>query len=148
LLNELELTPISLPGIKSMTRFFKTRSLETDGAPDTVYGVLADPARIPEWAPRFADRMERDSDVSWRAFKSEREFPVRIASDPASRTMDILRRLPSGEETGAYLRVIARPGGGSLVLISAPAGVNPDQTGEVLRQELAAIATLSARIAG
>jgi hypothetical protein len=46
-----------------------TQSMEADCEPDAILVVLTDPKRIPQWAPVFADEVERISSDEWRVKK-------------------------------------------------------------------------------
>ena len=54
-----------------------TQYVESDVAPDAVWALLADPRRIPEWAPAFADSVSGDVGSGWRVAKEGRDFAMR-----------------------------------------------------------------------
>jgi hypothetical protein len=86
--------------------------VETAADPGLVIGLLADAARLPAWAPGFADAVTSEDGSRWSAVKDGREFAVRTAVNLDAGTVDYLREIAPGQEGGAYLRVVPRPGGG------------------------------------
>lgn len=107
-------------------------------------GLLADPRRIPEWAPAFADRVVGDDRAGWQAFKDGRGFALRVAVDLDAGTVDYLRQVAPGREGGAYIRVVPRPRGGSVIVMTLPLlpDVDPADTAATLARELSALASL------
>ena len=57
---------------------------------------------------------------------------------------DYLREIAPGTEAGAYIRVIPRPGGGSVVVMTLPLapGAEPTATAATLRAELSALVSV------
>ena len=82
--------------------------------------LLTDPRRIPDWAPAFADLVTEYNQSGWRALKSGRTFALRVVMKQDAGTVDYLREIAPGREGGAYIRVIPRPGGGSVVVMTVP----------------------------
>lgn len=121
----------------------ETRSVESDAAPGALLAILADGARIPEWAPAFADIVVQDG-AEWRATADERSFGFRVVVQPASGTVDYLRELAPGRVGGAYLRVTPRLGGGSVVVMTLPVApdTEPAAVRATLTAELAALVRL------
>jgi len=70
----------------------ETQSIESDVAPDAVVALLADPRRLPEWAPAFADTVAGDAQSGWRAVKDGRQFELRVATSTDARTVDYCAR--------------------------------------------------------
>lgn len=128
-----------------MDRRTETQSIESEADPEAVLALLAQPSRIPEWAPAFADVVIGEDSSGWRAVKDGREFGLRVVVNHGTRTVDYLRELTPGREGGAYIRVVPRPGGGSVVVMTLPllAGVDPVDTSAILRDELHALARLA-----
>lgn len=122
-----------------------TRSIEVDVEPDRLFAILADAGNIPEWAPDFADTIEHETGEAWRAAKGERVFSVRVAANPASRTVDYLREIARGREAGAFVRVLPAPAGGSVVVMTLPVvpGSDPRKVADVLGEELQRLAALA-----
>lgn len=118
--------------------------IECEASQREVLSVLADPTRIPEWAPAFADRVIADARSGWRATKDDRDFALRVAVDEAAGTVEYLRELAPGREGGAHIRTVPRPGGGSLIAMTLPvlAGNDPTETAATLTQELEALVVL------
>jgi len=122
-----------------------TRSIDVDASPDFALGVVRDPARIPTWAPGFADSIEPNRD-GWRVTRNDVAFQIRFKVDPATRCIDILRENVPGEEGGLYLRILPRPAGGSVIVATTPIvpPSDPERRGIILSDELARIAALVA----
>jgi hypothetical protein len=124
----------------------QTHSIEADVPVAAVVGVLADPARIPRWAPVFADRVRGDPRAGWLATKDGRDFALRVVVGQQAGTVDYLRELAPGQEGGAYIRAVPRPGGGSVVTMTVPLlpGADPADTAATLNQELTTLVSLAA----
>ncbi len=122
----------------------ETQSIESDAEPTAVVALLADPTRIPDWAPAFADAVTRDDHSDWLATKSGQGFTVRVVTQRDAGTVDYLREIAPGQEGGAFLRVVPRPGGGSVVIMTLPLAPGAEQaaTAATLRDELKALTNL------
>jgi Polyketide cyclase / dehydrase and lipid transport len=123
----------------------QTQAIETAVDPDVIWALLADPRHIPAWAPAFADAITGSEHQGWQAVKDGRGFALRVACARAQRTVDYLGAIAPGREGGAYLRVLARPGGGSVIVMTLPLtpGTGPETVTANLRAELAALARLA-----
>ena len=86
----------------------ETQSAETGAPLADVLAVLTNAARIPQWAPAFADQVSGDSRSGWLVTKDGQAFSLRVAAVPAAGTVDYLRgggagprrrRLPAGHST-------------------------------------------------
>jgi hypothetical protein len=126
-----------------------TRSLESDLEPERILTVLNDPARIPEWAPVFANKIEHSAQSGWRVTKNNESFNVQVNVSTAAGTVDFLREMAGGRRAGAYARVFPRPLGGSVVVMTVPLAPNSDpaEVAHVVEQELAALAKLAGKAA-
>jgi hypothetical protein len=93
-----------------------TQDIEVDADPADVLALLTAARRLPEWAYAFADAVEPAVGVSrWTASK---EFPLRVLVHKGNRTVDYL---PGDDgEIGGHTRVLPRPGGGAVVLLTQP----------------------------
>lgn len=122
-----------------------TRSIETEAEPEAIAEIVADARRIPEWAPAFADRVEADGSNAWRVTKDGSDFALEVVVGNAGRTIRYLREVAPGRKSGADIRVMARPAGGSVVVFTLP--VPPDRTAAdvnvVLRREMDSLIQLS-----
>jgi hypothetical protein len=69
-----------------------------------------------------------------------------VVVERSSRTIDYLREVAPGARGGAYMRVIPRLRGGSVVVMTlpVPAGGNVESAAAVLNQELRALVNLEA----
>ena len=123
----------------------ETQSIEADAPVTSVMAILANPTRIPQWAPAFADEIRGDSTSGWKATKDGRDFPLRVATNGDAGTVDYLRQVAPRQEGGAYLRAIPRPGGGSVITMTLPLppDVDPAETAATLASELATLASLT-----
>jgi hypothetical protein len=63
-----------------------THSIETDAAHEAVLALLADPRRIPDWAPGFADVVSGHAGSGWLVTKDGRNFAPRVAVNEEART--------------------------------------------------------------
>ncbi len=122
----------------------QTQSIEVDAATGDVVALLADAARLPEWAPGFADVVAGSSESGWVATKDGRDFAVRVPVNAATGTVDYLRETSPGREAGAYLRAVPRMGGGTVVMMTLPVlrDGDPAEVAAVLTEELSALANL------
>ena len=123
----------------------ETQCIETDAPVEAVVAVLADPTRIPQWAPAFADQVRSDPKSGWEATKDGREFALRVATNEDAGTVDYLRQVAPGREGGAYIRAVLQPGGGSVVTMTLPLlpDVDPADTAATLARELATLTSLA-----
>jgi len=126
------------------TRRTENQSIETEAGVATVVALLADPTRIPEWAPAFADLVSGDPHSGWQATKDGRSFSLRVVVNHDAGTVDYLREVAPGREGGAYVRVVPRPGGGSVVTMTLPLlpDVDPTDTAATLARELTTLTSL------
>jgi len=119
--------------------------METAADPASVLALLADARRIPGWAPGFADAVTSAGGARWRAVRDGRDFVFRTAVSLDAGTVDYLREVAPGREGGAYLRVVPRPGGGCVVIMTLPVlpGTDPADVAATLEDELAALRGLA-----
>jgi hypothetical protein len=122
-----------------------TQSIEADVEPGTIFELLADPRYIPDWARNFADEVTEDEGNGWPVTKNGQVFSIRVVTATAARTVDYLREIAPGREGGAYVRVVPRLGGGSVIVMTLPVppGGDPENVTTVLKDELAALVRLS-----
>lgn len=124
-----------------------TRSAEAELDPEKILSVLNDPARLPEWAPVFADKVEHSPQNGWRVTKDNQSFNVQVNVSTVAGTVDFLREMAEGKRAGAYARVFPRPLGGSVVVMTVPLapGSDPADVARVLEQELTTLVALGGR---
>jgi hypothetical protein len=122
-----------------------TGAVETAAEPDAILDVLADPRQAPRWAPDFADTIEGSFEDGWEATKGGVSFAIRVAVAREAGTVDYLRRIAPGREAGAFLRVMPRPGGGSVVVMTLPVmpGADAAEVAATLAVELEGIVALA-----
>jgi hypothetical protein len=123
----------------------ETQSIESRIDPGVFVALLADPSHIPDWAPAFADVVTGDAQSGWHAMKGGQDFALRVVMKQDAGTVDYLREIAPGREGGAYLRVIPRPGGGSVVVMTVPLipDAEPAAIAATLRDELNALVSLA-----
>jgi hypothetical protein len=117
---------------------------ETDGDPVRIVEVLADAHNLSHWAPAVADEATRTSDERWLVRKDADQFEVRVVVNEGAATVDYLRQRGPGEWLGAFLRVIDRPGGGAVIVMTLPVipGLDLAGTAAILDSELRALSGL------
>jgi Polyketide cyclase / dehydrase and lipid transport len=122
-----------------------TRTIESNAEPDTVFTLISDPRRLPDWAPGFADAVSGDHESGWRATKNGQHFAVRVVAAHDARAVDYLHEIAPGREGGAYVRVVPRPGGGSVTSMTLPVPPGGDATAvtTIIRHELTALVQLA-----
>jgi len=97
-----------------------TRTIEGSTEREIIFALLKDPARIPEWAPAFADEVLPSENNSWKVLKLGETFSLTVVIEPRSWTVDYLRTVAPGLQGGAFIRLLPRPGGGTVVTMTLP----------------------------
>ncbi|WCB96460.1 hypothetical protein DSM104299_05219 [Baekduia alba] len=123
----------------------ETRTLAIPAPPAAVLRVVADPLRLPEWAPKFAQAVTPDGDL-WRIDTGAGDLVVEVRTHPEAGTVDLLR--PGGDTTiGARLRAIASGDGTELLFtILFPSGVDEPAVAAqmaVVEEELETVSRLA-----
>jgi hypothetical protein len=111
-----------------MTAQTVTRSIESESEPVDLYNFLANAGNIPQWAPVFADSIERVSDGRYRVSKAGQNFDMELFVHPSAGAVDYLRKMPNGKRGGAYIRVTPRPLGGSVITMTVPLAANANES--------------------
>jgi hypothetical protein len=125
----------------------ETRTRTVAARPDAVFAVVADGARLPEWAPAFAAAVEHEGDERWTVVNGDVRFSVHLRADAAAGTADLVR--PGDTRRGAFLRVTPNGDGAELaftLLLGDPAFDDPavvDAQMATVEAELATIAKLA-----
>lgn len=121
-----------------------TRTIECDFEPKLIYLKLTDASLIPQWAPVFADTVNHAHESTFRVTKGGDAFDFELLANELALTVDYLRNMANGRRGGAYIRVMSKPSGGSVVAMTVPVGPNatPAQVAAVLEQELEALIKL------
>ncbi len=124
-----------------------TGSLETDLSADAILEFIGEPRNLPQWAPGFADAVDRTGE-QWKISKGEKSFSIEVIVNRSSRTVDFVREIAPGKKGGASLRVLELPGGGSVIVMTLPvaAGTTPEAVTEILNQELKEIVRLNSAV--
>jgi hypothetical protein len=91
-----------------------TRTVSISAAPVAVFAVIADPLRLPEWAPTFARRVEPHGG-RWRVttFTGELTVALVVEREPAW-TCDYVHPL-SPKDAGMRMRAIPSGRGSELI---------------------------------
>jgi hypothetical protein len=124
----------------------ETRTRTIAAPPDAVFAVVADGARLPEWAPAFAASVEHEGGERWTIVNGDVRFSVHLRSDAAAGTADLIR--PGDTRSGAFLRVTPNGDGAELaftLLLGDPAFDDPavvDAQMATVETELEAVARL------
>jgi hypothetical protein len=125
-----------------------TRSIETDQSSKLVLQFLSDPRKIPQWAPGFADQVEADGAGGWSVTKGEKAFSLEVVAFAPAGTVDYLRQITPDQKGGAFLRVLPRPRGGCVIVMTLPVlpGATVEETTTILDQELQVLTELCASL--
>jgi hypothetical protein len=77
-----------------------TQSIESDVEPDVIFSVLADPARLPQWAPAFADKVSAARRINGRSQRDAVRFSSKLSPflQPAPSTICVRSRPARREE--------------------------------------------------
>jgi len=96
----------------SSTLRSKTRTISIDATPDAVLNVVADPYRLPSWAPNFA-RAVRPAGDDWliQSVGAEALITVRVSRDQG--TLDLLAA--RDHRRGAFSRVLPNGDGSEYI---------------------------------
>jgi hypothetical protein len=86
----------------------ETRSVSIAAPPAVVLEFVADPRRLPEWAPEFA-RAVRPDGTDWLIDTGDREARITVRVSPDHGTMDLLAA--SAPAVGAFTRVLPNRNG-------------------------------------
>src|SRR3954471_13950035 len=120
----------------------QTRSISIAAPPAAVLAYVADPRRLPEWAPGFARDVRPDGD-EWLVDTGEGELRIAVRVSPEHGTVDLLR---TGDPSrGAFTRVVPSEGGSEyLFTLLFPDGTPQDAIAQqmaTVEAELEAVRT-------
>ncbi|HWH94280.1 MAG TPA: SRPBCC family protein [Baekduia sp.] len=122
----------------------ETRTAPIAAPPATVLAVIADPRRLPEWAPAFAAAVAPEGDL-WRVDTGGGDLLIDVQVVPHAGTVDLVRR--GDTTTGARLRALPSGGGTELLFtILFPRGVDDATVAaqmETVERELATVRALA-----
>jgi uncharacterized protein YndB with AHSA1/START domain len=91
----------------------ETRTRTITAPPEAVFALVADGARLPDWAPAFASAAEHEDGERWLIGAGDGRFPILLRADAAARTVDLLS--PDDPSRGAFLRVLPNRQGAELL---------------------------------
>jgi hypothetical protein len=98
----------------------ETRSISIAAPPAAVLALVADPQRLPEWAPAFARGVQPDGD-DWLIDTAEGQARITVRVSPEHGTVDLLRA--TDPTRGAFSRVVHNHDGSEyLFTLFFPAG--------------------------
>lgn len=97
----------------TITHRAETRTRTIAAPPDAVFALVADGARLPDWAPAFASAAEHADGERWLIGAGDARFPILLRADAAARTVDLLS--PDDPARGAFLRVLPNRQGAELL---------------------------------
>ncbi|HMJ33177.1 MAG TPA: SRPBCC family protein [Baekduia sp.] len=81
----------------------ETRSISIAAPPAAVLALVADPRRLPEWAPAFARGVQPDGD-DWLIDTGEAQARITVRVSPEHGTVDLLSA--TDPTRGAFSRVV------------------------------------------
>jgi hypothetical protein len=111
----------------------ETRSISIAAPPPAVLAVVADPRRLPEWAPGFAHGVQPDGD-GWLIDTAEGRTRITVRVSPEHGTVDLLRA--ADPTRGAFSRVIHNHDGSEYLFTL----VFPDGTPDIaISRQMAAV---------
>ena len=92
--------------------------------------------------------MEADEGGRWSATKGEKTFPIEVVAFVPAGTVDYLRQVTPEQKGGAFLRVLPRPRGGCVIVMTLPVppGATVEETAIILDQELQLLTKLCASL--
>jgi uncharacterized protein YndB with AHSA1/START domain len=111
----------------------ETRSVSIAAPPAAVLALVADPQRLPEWAPAFARGVQPDGD-EWLIDTREGQARITVRVSPEHGTVDLLRA--TDPTRGAFSRVVPNRDGSEYLFTL----VFPDGTAETaIAQQMATV---------
>jgi hypothetical protein len=111
----------------------ETRSVSIAAPPAAVLALVADPQRLPEWAPAFARGAQPDGD-EWLIDTREGQARITVRVSPEHGTVDLLRA--TDPTRGAFSRVVPNHDGSEYLFTL----VFPDGTTETaIAQQMATV---------
>jgi len=90
----------------------ETRAISIAAPPEAVLRVIADPRRLPDWAPGFAQTVEPAGD-HWLVSTGDGKARIRVRVSAEHGTVDLLAAGSPG--TGAFMRVLPNRAGSELL---------------------------------
>jgi hypothetical protein len=124
----------------------ETRTISIPAPPAAVFAIVADGARLPDWAPAFAPAAEPAGGDRWLIGAGDGRFPIRLRADAEHGTVDLLS--PDDDTVGAFLRVLPNRGGSELLFTlffgadAEPAAIDAQMA--TVEGELATVRALAA----
>jgi uncharacterized protein YndB with AHSA1/START domain len=90
----------------------ETRSITIAATPATVFGYVADPRNLPDWAPAFAGAIRADRE-HWIVTSGDAEFAIAVEASKRHGTVDLLRA--EDPRRGAFTRVVPSGEGSAYI---------------------------------
>lgn len=109
----------------------QTMTIHTD--PTQLFLYIADPERLPEWAPGFAPVIRRDGE-RWIIVRGTREVELKMVTNPELGIIDFHTELTPGVPAAGYSRVIPNGTGCEYVFTQFQW---PSQSDEMFEQQIA-----------
>jgi hypothetical protein len=111
-----------------MTGRAETRSISIAATPDSVLELVGDARRLPDWAPAFAQAVERDGD-DWLVDSGGGRLRIRVRVGAGHGTVDLVG--PQDPSRGAHMRVLPNEQGSELLFtLVFPGGTAPEAVAE------------------
>jgi uncharacterized protein YndB with AHSA1/START domain len=104
-----------------------TQAISIEAPPEAVLDVIADPRKLPLWAPTFARTVRADGDA-WIVDTGEREVRRRIDVSREHGTVDFV------SATGGFFTRVIRNGVGSELMFTSFAAPGEDEAGRESRR--------------
>jgi hypothetical protein len=98
-----------------------TRSISIAARPQVVMDLVADPLKLPQWAPVFARRIRPDGG-DWIVESAGGELRINVRVSRGHGTVDFLARAPPGVDVGAFSRVMTNGDGAEYMFTRFFAG--------------------------
>ena len=113
-----------------------TQSISIDAAPEQVFDLVSDPARLPDWAIGFAKTVRRENGGWIVTTGSGEDVPVRVETDARLGVVDYTMSPAPGLELPARTRVVPNEQGAEYVFtMFQPPGM-PDEAFDAQLAEL------------
>ena len=110
-----------------------TQTITIQADPSQVFKYIAQPERLPEWAPDFAPLVRRDGE-HWLIVRKTREVPLKVVTNAELGVIDLHVEMVPGLLSVAHSRVVPNGTGSEYIFTQYQA---PSQSDEAFGQQLA-----------